>query len=51
MTELQELLQLTRDNNRMLREIITYINLYGNNSDDTKDFMINVMANLVANGR
>lgn len=47
--EERELLNLTRDNNRMLKEIITYINLHGNHTDDVKEFMMNVVANLVSN--
>ena len=49
--EEQELLNLTRDNNRMLREIITFINLNYNCNDDAKEFFINVIANLISNKR
>lgn len=47
--EEQELLKLTRDNNRMLRQIIMYINIHGNHTDDLKEFMINVIANKISN--
>ena len=47
--EEQELLKLTRDNNRMLKQIIMYINIHGNHNDDLKEFMINVIANKISN--
>lgn len=49
--EEQELLQLTRDNNRMLREIISYINLINSQADNenTNDFIRNILANLISN--
>lgn len=43
--EEQELLELTRSNNLMLRQIIAYISIHGNHTDDVKEFMINVLAN------
>lgn len=50
-SEEQELLQLTRDNNRMLREIISYINLINSQADNenTNDFIRNILANLISN--
>ncbi len=42
--ELQELLTLTRDNNKMLRDIWTLLH-QGSPNDDFKDFIINVLAN------
>ena len=45
--EEEELLTLTRDNNKMLRDI--WISLKeGDPNDDMKDFMMNVAANLAA---
>ena len=42
--ESEELLTLTRDNNKMLKDIWT--SLYqGSPNDDLKDFVINVIAN------
>lgn len=48
---LKEILQLTRDNNRMLKEIIGVINAYGRNADNEnmQDFGRNVLANLLSN--
>jgi hypothetical protein len=42
--EEQELLTLTRDNNKMLRDVWTLLH-QGSPNDDFKDFMINVFAN------
>ena len=42
--EEQELLALTRDNNRMLKDIWTILN---NPNNDVKDFIINVIANQI----
>lgn len=49
--EEQELLNLTRDNNRMLKEIIAYINLKESqaNKENDDDFFRNVVANLISN--
>jgi len=40
--ESNELLTLTRDNNKMLKDIWTILN---NPNNDIKDFMMNVIAN------
>lgn len=40
--KLEELLALTRDNNKMLKDIWTILN---NPSNDIKDFVMNVIAN------
>ena len=42
--EEQELLSLTRDNNKMLKNIWTLLH-QGSPNDDFKDFVINVLAN------
>ena len=42
--EEQELLSLTRDNNKMLKDIWTLLH-QGSPNDDFKDFIINVIAN------
>ena len=48
--EKQELLILTRDNNRMLREIISYINLKDSQADseNLNDFLRNILANIIS---
>ena len=46
--EEQELLTLTRDNNKMLRDIWTLL-YQGSPNDDVKDFVMNIIANLAAN--
>ena len=48
--EEQELLTLTRDNNRMLREIISYINLKDSLADNENlnDFLRNILANVIS---
>lgn len=50
--KLNEILELTRDNNRMLREIIGFINAFGRNitQENAEDFGRNVLANLLSNG-
>lgn len=45
-----EELKLLRQNNAMLKEIIKWI-VSHNNTNDMKSFMIDVMANIVANRR
>lgn len=47
----QKLLNLTKDNNRMLREIITYINLKNSLADNenNNDFIRNILANIISN--
>lgn len=44
------LLSLTEDNNRMLREIVKYINYVNANADNenNNDFVRNVIANLIS---
>lgn len=48
-----ELLKLTRENNDMLKQIIVYINSINSQSsianDDIKNFVINVIANIISN--
>lgn len=42
--DIQELLRLTRENNIMLRHIVSYIH-----KDDTTEFIKNIVANLISN--
>lgn len=46
-----EILFLLRDNNRMLKEIITYINFIDSkaNEENNNDFLRNILANLISN--
>lgn len=48
---LKEILELLKDNNRMLKEIISYINYINAHADaeNNNDFVRNVVANLVSN--
>ena len=48
--EEQELLTLIKDNNRMLREIISYINLKDSQADseNLNDFLRNILANIIS---
>ena len=48
---LKEILELLKDNNRMLKEIIRYINYINAHTDaeNNNDFVRNVVANLVSN--
>jgi len=46
--KLEELVSLTRDNNKMLKDIWTILN---NPSNDIKDFMMNVIANQIGGRR
>lgn len=48
---MEELLQLTRENNYMLKQIIAYINSINRNADNenNNDFIRNILANLVSN--
>lgn len=48
---LKEILKLLKDNNRMLKEIIRYINYINAHADaeNNNDFVRNVVANLVSN--
>lgn len=48
MKEIEELLELTRENNLMLKSIMNYLYNHSQN-DDQKDFIMNVIANLVSN--
>ena len=43
-TEEQELLELTRQNNQLLRAILQFVQ-----KDEANDFMTNIVANLIAN--
>lgn len=43
-----EMLDLLRENNYMLRQIMAYIN-QGSSNDDVKDFIMNVIANMISN--
>lgn len=43
-TEEQELLQLTRENNNLLKEILKHIR-----RDDVGDFVTNIIANIIGN--
>lgn len=47
MNELQEILKLTKENNIMLKELLTYIAQKENNAS-IKDFIINYIANKAA---
>lgn len=49
--EKQELLTLTRCNNRMLNDIINYINLREGHvqHENDADFLRNILANLISN--
>lgn len=51
MNDKKSLEELVKDNNRMLKEIILFINLFGKNidSDNTGDFGRNVLANMISN--
>lgn len=48
--EEQELLTLTKDNNRMLKDIWTLL-YQGSPNDDFKNFIINVIANQIGGRR
>ena len=48
LNEEQELLFLTRDNNKMLKDIWSILN---NPTNDFKDFIINVIANQIGGRR
>ena len=47
MTELDELLKLTRENNQMLKQLLMYISQKENNSN-IREFIINYIANKAA---
>ena len=49
-TIMEELLELARDNNRMLKEIIGFINIYLSkaNEENQRDFERNIIANLIS---
>lgn len=49
--KIQELIELTKENNRMLKEIIKYINYTIQHADteNMNDFGMNVIANLLSN--
>lgn len=46
-----EIVFLLRDNNRMLKEIIAYINMIDSNriNENNDDFIRNILANLISN--
>ena len=46
-----EIIHLLRDNNRMLKEIIAYINLINSKAEEENnyDFLRNILANLISN--
>lgn len=48
---MDELLELTRENNKMLKQIIAYINYINSNAnnENENDFVRNVIANLISN--
>lgn len=46
--KLEELLTLTRDNNKIIKDIWTILN---NPNNDIKDFMMNVIANQIGGRR
>lgn len=48
---IEELLQLTKENNYMLKQIIAYINSINRNADNenSNDFIRNILANLISN--
>lgn len=50
--EERELLRLTKANNKMLKEVIRYINFINSRSEEENnyDFLRNVIANLISNG-
>lgn len=43
--ERKELLELTRENNKMLRSILTIVS-----NEHSSDFMNNIVANIIGNG-
>lgn len=47
---IDELLEITYDNNRMLKEIVKYINYINSNAENenNNDFIRNVIANVVS---
>lgn len=47
LTYMEELLKLTRENNKMLKEIVNYIHYQQANKDkeNMNDFMMNIVAN------
>lgn len=49
--KMEELLQLTKENNYMLKQIIAYINSINRNADNenNNDFIRNILANLISN--
>ena len=49
--KMEELLQLVKENNYMLKQIIAYLNNVNANADNenNNDFIRNIMANLISN--
>lgn len=50
--KIDELIYLTKENNKMLRQIIRYLDYISLNSENenNNDFIRNVIANIVSNG-
>lgn len=46
--EERQMMKEVHENNIMLKQIIAYINLHGNHTDDAKEFAMNVVANLIS---
>lgn len=46
----EEALVLLRENNKMLKDIWSHV-YHGTPNDDLKDFIINVIANKISNGK
>ena len=47
MTTREELLEIAKENNALLKEIVYYLRYYY--KDDSKEFGMNVMTNLISN--
>lgn len=51
MTKIDKLLEVTKENNKMLKQIVAYINYINKNhaNENEQDFMMNVIANVISN--
>lgn len=51
MNKIDKLLNITKENNKMLKQIVAYINFINKNHDNenSQDFMMNVVANIISN--
>lgn len=51
MNKIDKLLNITKENNKMLKQIVAYINFINKNHDNenNQDFMMNVVANIISN--